>query len=129
MKIVDISHRFSKPLNEESDNQVYELKNLVEFDLCTGCRKPSPLKNHVCKKCRVKFGEKCGILFQKFRENPLMFAKFYEVLPPNKRKAFVILFGLPDGCLEPEETPPQGSRKHLRVVYSAEKQNPPDQNS
>jgi hypothetical protein len=128
MKVIDISSRIFREKSEPDGVSDGVSAVVIEFGLCSGCQKPLRLVDHACKKCRGQFGEKCGLLFQRFREDKKLAAGFYKALTPGRQRVFIRLFGLPDGCLEPAETLPRGSHPHLRVVCSIPTQSPRDPN-
>ena len=97
MKVVDITSKVQK-IEPEPVSETVEPKptDVIEFGPCSGCKKSCRLTDHACDACRTQFGQKCGLLFQKFRESPKLSRRFYQVLTPGKQRTFIRLFGLPE---------------------------------
>ena len=118
----------SDKLNRES--HVGKLKSepdeIVSIGRCSGCLKTKRLHDYSCRACKAIFGQKCGVLFQRIREDEKFAAKFYNALMVHKKESFISLFGVPTGCLAPGEKSLRDSRPHLRVVTSKSTQTSED---
>jgi len=124
MKVIDISSRIRETKDESVEGVEGAVAQVIELGRCVACLTPRRLSCGACDKCRKRFGDKCGLLFQRVRESPEFAARFYEALTAGRQRAFVSLFGLPPGCREPGETPCPGPHPHLRAVSSTTTRNP-----
>lgn len=126
MDVINISDRLSKSENGKTNTHV---ALVVEIGACSGCMKHTKLEEGACASCRSKFGKKCGVLFSRVRKSEEFAQRFYNVLVPKKQRAFIMLFGLPRGCLAPGETHDPSPRPRLRVVQPESPSVSPDQDT
>lgn len=71
---------------------------------CQGCLKTAVLRNFACEACRGKYGEICGILFDRIRSDAEFASQFWACLTPGKKAGFVRIFGDPAAQVVKEES-------------------------
>jgi hypothetical protein len=70
------------------------MTEITEIGKCSGCSVMSRLVAHACSACRERFGERCGILFTRIRDDKRFAIRFYRDLGNDtQRAAFRELFG------------------------------------
>jgi hypothetical protein len=78
-----------------SERSATESPEIVTIGPCQGCLERRVLREHACEQCRKRFGQHCGLLFQRFRTEPRLALRFWAVLPSGKKAVFERIFGDP----------------------------------
>jgi hypothetical protein len=74
------------------------MQEIPRIGTCLGCGRCGRLVNEGCPDCRRQFGPKAGLVLDRIRKDPIFAAMCYEQCDPDRKRRFVELFGLPEGC-------------------------------
>ena len=86
MNSVIKTQHFAHAFDSANDN----CDGLLHIGRCVGCDTMDLLVNGACTDCIDTFGEKCGILFQKIRENAAFARVCYNKLKNEEAKRYFI---------------------------------------